>query len=178
MTSLSQPAFSNTHPQSGFDISPVQRSIVTIVAAALTFAAFYAVARGLLGIAPSHIATRHLAVMIHVTTVLPAIPLGGYLLLARKGTKMHKLLGKIWVALMLVTATSAVFIKTSGSFSFIHLFIPMTFWASYKLVVAARRGDIKGHKKEILGLYLGALTIPGVVAFALPGRLMNVWLFG
>nr|WP_298894854.1 DUF2306 domain-containing protein [uncultured Altererythrobacter sp.] len=178
MTSLSQPASSNTHPQSDFDISPVQRTIVAIVAASLTLAAFYAVARGLLGFAPDHVATRYLAIVIHVTTVLPAIPLGGYLLLARKGTKMHKLLGKIWVALMLVTATSAIFIKTSGSFSFIHLFIPMTFWASYKLVVAARRGDIKGHKKEILGLYLGALTIPGVVAFALPGRLMNVWLFG
>ena len=119
-----------------------------------------------------------MAVVIHVATVLPAIPLGGYLLLAPKGTKMHKMLGKIWVALMLATATSAIFIQSSGGFSFIHLFIPMTFIASYKLVATARRGDMKGHKKEILSLYLGALTIPGIVAFALPGRLMNVWLFG
>ena len=178
MTALFSSTFSKTHAQSGFDISPAQRSIVATVAAALTMAAFYAVARGLLGFAPDHVATRYLAIVIHVATVLPAIPLGGYLLLARKGTTIHKMLGKTWVALMLATATSALFIKTGGSFSFIHLFIPMTFWASYKLVATARRGDMKGHKKEILGLYLGALTIPGIVAFALPGRLMNVWLFG
>lgn len=178
MTSLPLPPLAETHAQSSFDLSPAQRSIVVIVATALTFAAFYAVARGMLGFAPDHANIRHMAIVIHVATVLPAIPLGGYLLLARKGTKTHKMLGKIWVALMISTATSAIFIKTSGSFSFIHLFIPMTFWASYKLVAAARRGDMKVHKKEILGLYLGALTIPGIVAFALPGRLMNVWLFG
>lgn len=178
MTALTLPTLSNSQSQNSFDISPAQRTIVAIVATALTLAAFYAVARGLLGFAPDHAATRYMAIVIHVATVLPAIPLGGYLLLAPKGTKMHKLLGKIWVALMIATATSAIFIKTSGSFSFIHLFIPLTFWASYKLVATARRGDMKSHKKEILGLYLGALTIPGVVAFALPGRLMNVWLFG
>lgn len=178
MTSLPLPTLAETHAQSSFDLSPAQRSIVAIVATALTFAAFYAVVRGILGLAPEHPNIRHMAIALHVATVLPAIPLGGYLLLGRKGTKIHKMLGKIWVALMLTTATSAIFIKTSGSFSFIHLFIPMTYWASYKLVAAARRGDMKVHKKEILGLYLGALTIPGIVAFALPGRLMNVWLFG
>ena len=178
MIALPMPTLLKTHTRDGFDISPVQRALVAIVGTALTLAAFYAVARGLLGFAPDHPATRYMAIVIHVATVLPAIPLGGYLLLAPKGTKLHKLLGKIWVALIVATATSAIFIKTSGSFSFIHIFIPMTFWASYKLIATARRGDMKGHKKEILGLYLGALTIPGIVAFALPGRLMNVWLFG
>ncbi|MEP5508823.1 MAG: DUF2306 domain-containing protein [Erythrobacter sp.] len=154
------------------------RAIVALAAATMTLFAFYGVARGMLGFAPDHVATRHLAIIIHVSTVLPAIPLGGFLLLAPKGTAMHKQLGKVWVALMLTTATSAIFIKTGGSFSFIHLFIPMTFWASYKLIATARRGDMKGHKKEILSLYLGALMIPGIVSMALPGRLMNVWLFG
>ena len=93
-----------------------------------------------------------------------------------KGGKRHKQLGKLWLALMVATASAAIFIKTSGSFSFIHIFIPLTYIASYKVISSARRGDMKTHKKEILGLYLGALMIPGAVAFALPGRLMNVWL--
>jgi len=160
-----------------FDLSPRLRAIVLLAATTMTVAAFYAVIRGLLGIAPDHGATRHLAVVIHVATVLPAIPLGGFLLLAPKGTPMHKSLGKLWVVLMVTTALSAIFIKTSGSFSFIHIFIPMTLWASYKLIATARRGDMKGHKKEILSLYLGALMIPGIFSMALPGRLMNVWLF-
>jgi len=35
-----------------------------------------------------------------------------------------------------------------------------------------------GHKKEVVNLYLYALMIPGVFSMILPGRLMNVWLFG
>ncbi len=161
----------------GFDIGPRPRALVLFSAMTMTLAAFYAVFRGLSGFAPSHPEAHRLAIIIHVATVLPAVPLGGFLLLAPKGTRGHKMLGKVWVALMLVTASAAIFIKSGGSFSFIHLFIPMTFWASYKLVATARRGDMKGHKKEILSLYLGALMIPGIFSFAIPGRVMNVWLF-
>ena len=164
-----------------FDITPRTRAIVMIAATSMTLAAIYALVRGLTGIAPDHGHTRDIAVVLHVATVLPAIPLGGYLLLAPKGTKNHKLLGKVWVMLMLLTALSACFIKYGGGLDFhvspIHIFVPMTFWASYKLVATARRGDMKGHKKEILSLYLGALMIPGIVSMAMPGRLMNVWLF-
>ena len=82
---------------------------------------------------------------------------------------------------MVTTALSACFIRYGGGLDFhvgpIHIFVPMTLWASYKLIATARRGDMKGHKKEILSLYLGALMIPGIVSMAMPGRLMNVWLF-
>ena len=165
-----------------FDISPRIRTIVWIAATTMTLATVYAIFRGLTGLAPSHPNAREFAIVLHVSTVLPAIPLGGYLLLAPKGGKWHKILGKLWVGLMVTTALSAVFIRWGGGlnfhFSFIHIFVPMTLWASYKLIATARRGDMVGHKKEILGLYLGALMIPGVVSMALPGRLMHVWMFG
>lgn len=164
--------------KNAFDLTPRMRAIVALAATTMSFAAFYGIARGLLGYAPDHEATRRLAVIIHVATVLPAIPLGGFLLLAPKGTPMHKQLGKLWVMLMVTTALSAIFIQSSGSIGFIHIFVPMTLWSSYKLIATARRGDMKGHKNEILTLYLGALMIPGVVSMAIPGRLMNVWLFG
>ncbi|MEM7780833.1 MAG: DUF2306 domain-containing protein [Pseudomonadota bacterium] len=163
--------------QGGFDISPTMRAAVWIVGTVMTIAAVYALFRGLGGFAPNHPNVRSLAIVIHVATVLPAIPLGAYLLLTRKGGTWHKRLGKIWVTLMVTTAISAIFIKTGGSFSFIHIFVPMTLIASYKLVATARRGDMKGHKKEVLSLYLGALMIPGMFSMAMPGRLMNVWLF-
>ena len=165
-------------PANAFDIPLWLRTLVAFAATGMTLAAFYAVGRGVFGYAPDHHAARLVAVVIHVSTVLPAIPLGGYLLLARKGTPRHKQLGKVWVALMVITALSAIFIRSGGSFSPIHIFVPLTLIASYKLVATARRGDMKGHKKEILSLYLGALMIPGIVSMAVPGRLMNVWLFG
>lgn len=163
-------------PQAGYDIGPITRIAVIVVGGVLTLLSLIALTRGLLGIAPDHPNLRHAAIVIHVTTVLPAIPLGAYLLLARKGGARHKLWGKIWLGLMVTTATAAIFIKTSGSFSFIHIFIPLTYIASWKVIASARRGDMKEHKSQIIGLYLGALMIPGAVAFALPGRLMNVWL--
>ncbi|WP_249171831.1 DUF2306 domain-containing protein [Erythrobacter sp. JK5] len=148
---------------------------MALVAIIMTTISFVAIIRGLAGIAPAHANIRELAIVLHVATVLPAIPLGGYLLLARKGGPRHKSLGKVWIGLMLVTATCAIFI--GRDFSWIHLFVPLTFWTSWKTIQTARARDLDGHRKEILGFYLGALTIPGIVAFAIPGRLMNVWLF-
>ena len=79
---------------------------------------------------------------------------------------------------MVTTALSTLFIRLGKMLSPIHVFVPMTRVASYKLIMTARRGDMKGHKKEIMSLYLGALMIPGLVAIAMPGRMMNAWLFG
>lgn len=178
MTTATLPLAATRKTTGGFDIGPAKRIGVALVGGLLTTLALLAIGRGLLGFAPAHPNVRELAIVIHIATVLPAIPLGAFLLLTRKGGKRHKQLGKLWIGLMVTTAASAIFIKTSGSFSFIHIFVPVTLWSSYKVIASARRGDIATHKKEILGLFFGALTIPGIVAFALPGRLMNVWLFG
>ena len=162
----------------GFDLSPRLRVIIWAAAIAMTGATAIALFRGFTGLAPAVGAIRHLGVAIHVATVVPAVPLGAYLLLTRKGTKRHKQLGKVWVGLMVATATSAIFIKSGGSFSFIHICVPMTLISSYKIVATARRGDMQGHRYEVVTLYLGALMIPGIFSMALPGRLLNVWLFG
>ena len=38
-------------------------------------------------------------------------------------------------------------------------------------------GKIDEHRKQIVGMFFGALLIPGVFAF-LPGRIMGIWLYG
>lgn len=165
----------------GHDLSPPLRRLVALVALAMSSAAILALVRALAGFAPHHPNVREFAVMIHVATVLPAIPLGGWLVLSRKGGALHKALGRVWVGLMVTTALAALFIGQGGGalrISPIQLFVPLTLIASWKLVAAARRGDMKTHRKEVLILFLGALTIPGLVAFLMPGRMMNTWLFG
>lgn len=161
----------------GFDISPTMRNIVKVLTVLMCLTVGTALFRGLTGLAPEHPNTRSLAIMIHVSTVVPCIPLGAYLLLTRKGTKLHKQLGKVWVMLMVTTATSAIFIKTGGSFSFIHIFVPITFHAAWQIIATARKGDMAGHKKHVTNLFLYALMIPGLFSF-LPDRLMGVWFFG
>lgn len=164
--------------RAGFDISPVTRTIVSLVCFTMTFLCVVALGKAALGMVDNLHHYAKLPIIIHVATVLPAIPLGGYLLLASKGTPMHKTLGKVWLLLMLVTATSAIFIQSTGGFSFIHIFVPITFHAAWKVVATARKGDIAGHKKHLVFTYLTALMIPGIFAFVLPGRLMNVMLLG
>ena len=172
---LNQPA---DRPGKNFDLSPAMRASMGVGCAVLSFFVFLALTRAAMGLVPDLHHYDKLPVWIHVSAVLPAIPLGGYLLLARKGTKRHKQLGKLWLVLMLVTATSAIFIQSSGSFSPIHLLIPATFHAAWKTVSTARKGDIAGHRKNLVTMYLFALLVPGIIAFAVPGRLMNQMIFG
>lgn len=167
------------HRAASIDLGPLARAAVGMVGFAFTVALTLAIVRFAAGLAPSHPNTQNLAVLIHVSAVLPAVPLGAWLMLARKGTPRHKQLGKVWIALMVVTAISALFIRqiNGGQFSPIHVFVPIALHGAWKAISTARRGDIAGHKRALIGFYLGALTIPGLFAF-LPNRLMGTWLFG
>ena len=165
-------------PAGAMDLGPVTRAIVIIAGTAMSAVSVLAILRALFGFAPDLPHLGNAAVMFHVATVIPCVPLGLYLLAAPKGTRMHKQLGKLWIALMVVTATSTLFIHEGMALSWIHLFVPLTYRAAWLSVRKARRGDIKGHKAEIVSLFLTALMIPGIFAFALPGRLMNVMLLG
>jgi uncharacterized membrane protein len=79
------------------------------------------------------------AVAIHLTAALAATVLGPLALWARKGhaqgqpqhPRLHRAFGYAWVTLMLLTAISALFIRSHFShavagFSWIHLLIPLT----------------------------------------------------
>jgi uncharacterized membrane protein len=115
------------------------------------------------------------AVQIHVATVTPAALLGAYILLNPKGTPQHRLLGKLWMALMVVTATSSFFIHQINlfyGFSPIHLLSISTLFGSWNAVAAARRGDIRLHRRIVTGLYFSGIVLAGLFTF-LPGRIMH-----
>ena len=121
-------------------------------------------------------------IVIHLATVLPAFLIGGFLLARPKGTRMHRLLGRLYCALMLATATATLFIRSPGAgilgtgFSAIHLFTIMAYTSVPYAIWLIRRGDVKGHRDAMQGSYIG-LCIAGAFAF-IPGRLLSVALFG
>ena len=170
-----------THPavkvdRTAFLISRRFQLFLAAVATTLTLLSLYAIARWLFGY--TAIQPRSIAVIIHLATVLPAIPLGAYVLFARKGDSRHRLLGRIWLGLMTVTAVSTIFIRgINGSFSPIHLFTVLTFIAVPTAITSARSGNIMKHRKHMIGFYIGALIIAGITAFT-PGRTMWHWAFG
>ena len=120
------------------------------------------------------------AVLLHLVTVLPAAGIGAWLILAsRKGASWHRRLGYLFLALMTVSAISAVFVReiNPGGFSWIHLLIPVTLLGVGGGLIAARRHDVRRRKAAMLGLYLGALVIAGAFTLA-PGRLLHRVFFG
>ena len=69
---------------------------------------------------------EHLAYL-HLATVLPAFAIGTFQLARPKGTPVHRILGRIYLVLMVATAAIALFMPARvgpnilGHFGFIHL---------------------------------------------------------
>jgi uncharacterized membrane protein len=121
------------------------------------------------------VAQAPLAVKIHLVTVIPAFFIGTWLIFfSTKGARVHRGLGVFYLALMTITAITALFIRVidPGHLSLIHLFVPLTLVGVTSTIVALKRRNIAGHKRSMIGLYVGALLIAGGFTF-LPGRLMH-----
>ncbi|TAD85632.1 MAG: hypothetical protein EAY70_00570, partial [Sphingomonadales bacterium] len=105
---LTPAARTSAKSAASFDIGPATRTAISLACFTMSFAVVVALGKAALGMVEGIEAYAKLPIIIHVAAVLPTIPLGGWLLLARKGTTLHKQLGKLWLVLMLVTATSAI----------------------------------------------------------------------
>jgi uncharacterized membrane protein len=111
------------------------------------------------------------ALAIHVSTVVPAFLLGAPILLMKKGTRLHKLLGRIWAAMMMITAISSFWLSgMTGHIGPIHVFSVVTIASIPWAVYCARTGNIAAHQRAMTGTYIG-LLIAGLFSF-MPGRLM------
>jgi uncharacterized membrane protein len=120
---------------------------------------------------------------LHLATVVPAFLIGAFQLLRRKGTSNHKLLGKIYMLLMLATGFITLAMPAQvgprflNHFGFIHLFSFLALFSVPTAYLAARRGNIRAHRAAMVSLYIGGILIAGAFAFS-PGRMLHRWLFG
>lgn len=120
---------------------------------------------------------------LHLATVVPAAMLGTYLIFWAKGTANHRLLGKIYMTLMLVTALASLLIPTAGEtqflghFGWIHLLSLVVLVSIPRAYYAARNHDVIKHKFEMIGLYVGGILVAGAFTLA-PGRYLNQLFFG
>lgn len=128
-----------------------------------------------------------LAIQLHVLTVVPAFVLGTWLLFfSTKGSRHHRLAGKVYLTLMVSTSLAAIFVRSFSSVSLgvgplklgvIHLFVPLTLNGVWSTLAALRAGDIERHRGSMRGLYFGGLIIAGLLTF-MPGRIMYRIFFG
>ena len=119
---------------------------------------------------------------LHLATVLPCFIIGAWLLLRRKGTALHKRLGRVYAVLILLTALvtlpmpAAVGPRLLNHFGFIHLFSVLVLVSVPAALYSIRRGNVAAHRGHMTGVYTGGILIAGTFAL-MPGRLLHTWLF-
>lgn len=124
-------------------------------------------------------------VAVHMSAALTALALGPVALWARHGRsqhpRLHRAFGYAWVTAMLATALSAVFLRSGelpnlGGFSPIHLLIPVTLFGLFGAFWFLLRGNVRGHRRTMQGLYAGACVVAGLFTL-LPSRYLGhlVW---
>jgi len=120
------------------------------------------------------------AIQIHTVSAILAFVLGGLVLFRRKGDRLHRMGGRIWVGLMGLVCISSFFIHTIqlvGIWSPIHLLSVGTLIALIGGVRSAWMGQIVKHQQTMQWTYFGALILAGYFTF-MPGRIMYRMVFG
>tara|TARA_R110001606_G_scaffold35699_1_gene103428 strand:- start:140 stop:523 length:384 start_codon:yes stop_codon:yes gene_type:complete len=118
----------------------------------------------------------------HLATVIPCFFIGTILLLIKKGTKIHKNFGRVYMVLMMITATVTLFMPAEvgptifNHFGWIHSFSFLTIYTVPTAYIAIKKGNVKAHKRKMILLYFGAIIIAGGFTFV-PGRYLHELLF-
>ena len=114
----------------------------------------------------------------HLATVIPCFIIGTVLLLIKKGTKTHVTFVRIYMILMLITATITLFMPAEvrptvfNHFGWIHSFSFLTLYTVPTAYLAIKKGNVKAHKRKMILLYFGAIIIAGGFTFV-PGRYLH-----
>jgi uncharacterized membrane protein len=117
-------------------------------------------------------------VALHLAAALLSLIVGALVLARTKGTRAHKMLGRLWVGLMLAVTLSSFWIleiRGGAGFSVIHLLSAWTLVSLALAVYFIRRGNVRAHKGFMVGTFLG-LAGAGLGALA-PGRALYLFLF-
>lgn len=117
------------------------------------------------------------ALWIHLATVVPAVPLGAWVLWGPKGTRGHKAAGRIWALMMMVTAIDSFWLRSlTGGIGPIHIFSILTLYSIPVSIWNARRGNIEAHRRAMVGVYAGLFIAGGFTM--IPGRYLSTLFFG
>lgn len=119
---------------------------------------------------------------VHLLTVVPCIVMGAALFIMRKGSPIHRAMGKVYLILMVVTGIITLFMPAQvgpqlfNHFGWIHSFSLLTLITAPRSYLAIRRGNIKSHQRSMIGLYVGGILIAGSFTLV-PGRYLHELFF-
>jgi uncharacterized membrane protein len=115
---------------------------------------------------------------VHLIAAIGALAVGAIVLSRPKGTSIHKLIGRIWVALMATTAISSFWLRDLNqdhSFSWIHILSAFVLFSLFMAIRGIRTGNLKQHKGYMIGAYCG--IVGAGIGTLLPGRRVHDFIF-
>lgn len=106
------------------------------------------------------------AIVAHLTTVLPSVVIGAFILWRKKGGTAHRAWGRIWMSMMATTSIASFWIRAPhGGISFIHIFSIATLIALPVALWRIKMNDVEGHRQIMVSVYIG-LIVAGAFALA------------
>ncbi len=120
---------------------------------------------------------------VHLGTIAPAFLMATFMMVTKKGTELHKRIGRIYMVLMLFTAMVTLLMSAQvgprlfNHFGFIHLLSVLVLYCVPSAYWAIKNGNVKRHKWSMIGLYIGGLIVAGGFTL-MPGRMLGNVLFG
>jgi uncharacterized membrane protein len=114
-------------------------------------------------------------ILLHIAAALAAVLLGAVVLYRPKGTAVHRMMGRVWVGLMLVVAVGSFFIQARDRLSLIHILSVVIILSMASAVYAARHNNIRGHKISMRISY-ASLCVAGLFTL-LPYRMLGQLVF-
>jgi uncharacterized membrane protein len=117
-------------------------------------------------------------IQLHAAAAVFAVLAGPFVIYGRK-SRLHKVLGYLWVLAMAVTAISSFWITNFGvigPLSPIHGLSVLALWSLFQGLRHIFRGNITAHQTTMRSLYWTGLMVAGLFTF-LPGRIVNRSLF-
>lgn len=118
---------------------------------------------------------------VHLVGAVGALMLGPVIFWRRKGTRSHKVLGRLWMLLMLTAAVSSLFIRDRhlpniAGYTPIHIVTVLTFVGISLGLWHVLHGRIAAHRQALVRTYVGGCIIAGLFAFV-PSRFLGHWLW-
>lgn len=115
---------------------------------------------------------------VHAVAASLVILLAPVQVLRRRKDRAHRLIGRSWVVAMYLTCVSGMFIYSlTGGFTIFHALAIFTFGTTTLGVINARNGNMRAHRGNMTGGWIGALVAGGFAVLG-PSRDIPKWAVG
>jgi uncharacterized membrane protein len=107
-------------------------------------------------------------IAIHALAATFALLFGAFQLFRKKGTRPHKIIGRVWVlAMYTVIFTSFGITTLNGGFSWLHglslltlITVSIGLYAVFKGNIASHKAFMQGSYFGLLGAFIGVIAVP------------------